>query len=83
MDCKIEKGCWKAKHYIYAKKSTYLFKKIEVWLTYSVLIFAVQQSASVKHIYTFLIFFSIRIYLRVLNIVSYAVQQDFVYPFSV
>lgn len=44
-----------------------------------VLISAVQQSDSVMHIHTFLfIFFSIMIYLRRLDIVPYAIQQDLI-----
>ena len=43
---------------------------------YNVLISAVQQSASVIHIYTFFffIFFSIMVYHKILNIVLCAVQ---------
>ena len=64
------------------------FKKfyfIDVYLIYNVvLISAIQQCDSVTHtyIYTFFfIFFSIMVYLRILNIVPCALQQDLVaYP---
>ena len=50
------------------------FLKIEVQLIYSVRISALQQSASVAHMYTFFfIFFSIMCYQSMLNIVTCAV----------
>ena len=58
---------------------------IELQLIYNVvLISAVQKSDSVIHMYTFfLIFFSMMVYCRTLNIAPCAIQEDLiVYPFS-
>ena len=58
-------------------------KKNEGQLIYKVVLIFVQQSASAVHIYihSFLIFFSIMVYHRILNIVPCAIQQGrVVYP---
>ena len=70
---------WINKFFRYSYFSLNLFF-IEVQSIYNVLIFALQQSDSVIHIYPFFfIFFSIMAYPRILNIVPCAVQYDLVF----
>ena len=55
--------------------SVVLFFKTEVYLIYNVMFnSAVQQSDLVMHRYTFLIFLSIMVYHRMLNVVPSALQ---------
>ena len=63
----------------------YFFFLVKVQLIYSVvLISAVQQSASVIHIYILFIFFSIMVYHQLLNIAPCATQQNLViHPFYI
>ena len=77
-------------YYIYYFIFIFLFFKllfyIGIYLVNNVvLIFAVQQSDSVIHMYTFFfIFFSIMVYHRILNIFPCAIQWDLVvYPFCI